>query len=147
MSKTSGQLLWRRMQITLPPFSSEIDTGLCQRNLAFDTSSNNEPTLGAVPIPPDRADGSRVQVIPLSPISAWTGVRHTEPFLSPTTGTVHVQFVNFTGGGGGDPTPQPVTINVLFWDPATAMGPGAATSYVVPFVPPGPPVLHPSDPV
>jgi len=123
MSKTSGQLLWNRMQITLPVGTTEVDTGLCQLNLAFDNSSNNEPTLGAAAIPADPADGSRVQVMPLSPIPAWVSVGHTEPFLSPVTKTVHVFFIN-SGRTSA-------TVNVLFWDPATSVGPGEAASYIL----------------
>jgi hypothetical protein len=114
MSKKSGQLLWNRMQITLTAGSQVVDTGLCQLNKAWANSSINEPGFGAP---------SRVQVIPMSPITAWSSVTHAEPVFNSSTQTVQVAFTNANEG--------PVTINVLFWDPATSVGPGEADSYVI----------------
>lgn len=112
MSTKAGQLLWNRVRLTLPPVQSfTVDTGLTQLSKNFDASSLNEPTLGGL--------ASRVQVIPLLPIDNWTNVSHGEPYL--LNGTVHVDFTSIGEG--------PVTINVLFWDPHTVIGPGNAQSY------------------
>lgn len=128
MSVKAGQLLWHRVQINLPVFVSEWDTGLTQLNRAFGNSSAGEPVFGDTPFPADPDAGSRIQVIPLAPLSAWAGVLVAEPFFDPTTQTVHVLFGNF--GPGGDVAPQPTTINVLFWNPATLIGPGKAMRYL-----------------
>lgn len=111
MSTKAGQLLWNRVRLTLPPGNLTVDTGLTQLNKDFDASSLNEPTLGGLP--------SRVQVLPLLPIDNWISVAHGEPYL--LNGTVHVDFISVGEG--------PVTINVLFWDPHTVIGPGNAQPY------------------
>lgn len=119
MSKKAGQLLWSRQQITISGTapSTTIDTGLCQLNKAWAASSLGEPGFGSVAAP------SRVQVIPMAPLAAWSGITHAEPTLNPTTGTVEVTFF---------PAPQaegPVIVNVLFWNPHTLVGPGDADLY------------------
>lgn len=122
MSKIDGQLLFNRAQLSLlagSPDANDIDTGLCQSSLAF---AAGDPTLGDSAAPIDPAAGSRVQVIPLAPLSAWAGVTHTEPRLDPITGTVKVRFDADT----------PTILNVLFWDPSTAVGPGLAHTYAIP---------------
>lgn len=123
MSTKAGQLLWRRAQITLEPGVTDFDTGLTQLNRAFENSSIDEPGLGSTPFPIDPNDGSRIQVIPLAPLNAWATVLNAEPFLDPTTNTIHVLFAQFVDE-------VPVTINVLFWDPHTAIGPGRAMTYL-----------------
>jgi hypothetical protein len=122
MSTNAGQLLWNRQRITLAAGDTLVDTGIRQVNQNFAANSVGEPNLG---IPGIAAPGdgtlpaSRVQVIPMAPLSQWTNVDHSEPWVNTATGTV---FVTFTGGGGE-------TINVLFWDPHTAIGPGEAETY------------------
>ena len=59
-------------------------------------------------------------VCPMSPVVAWFGISHGEPYLDPTTKTVHVAFLN-TGG--------PAMINVLFWNPHSAICPLDADPY------------------
>ena len=114
MSKKAGQLLWNRRNISLPAGPSVIDTGLTQLNRAWDNSSNAEPGFGTP---------SRIQVIPMAPLSAWTNVTHAEPVFNATTETVQIAFFNASEG--------PQTLNVLFWDPATAVGPGEADPYTI----------------
>lgn len=125
MSNNAGTLLWNRKQIiNLPPGNTVIDTGLQQQSLALGNSSVNEPPLGipgAAPVPDGALPASRVQVIPLSPIGAWTGVGVGEPYFDTTSGTVKVPFKNF---GANVPL-----LNVLFWDPHTSVGPGLANIY------------------
>lgn len=124
MSKIDGQLLFNRKQVTIllgSPDANDIETGLCQSSLAF---APGDPTLGTDPAPADPAAGSRVQVIPLAPLSAWANVTHTEPRLDPDTGTVKVKF-NLGGNVAS------VVLNVLFWDPSTAVGPGLAHTYAI----------------
>jgi hypothetical protein len=127
MSNKAGQLLWNRARITLTDAVTVIDTELQQQNKAFNNSSANEPPLGIEIAPPGPADGatpaSRVQVIPLAPTPDWDDVTHGEPFVDPATNTVKVSFNNLTS------PLVPVTINVLFWDPHTIVGPGLADTY------------------
>jgi hypothetical protein len=89
----------------------DADTGITQVQKGFENDSLGEPTFGSP---------SRVQVVPMAPLSAWNNVTHDEPIFDPTTGTVHVLFSN-----SGAPT----TINVLFWDPHSLIGPGQADTY------------------
>jgi hypothetical protein len=118
MSKKAGALLWNRQRVTVPaatnggpPGTLDVDTGLTQENKAFAGMSLNEPTFG---------NPSRIQVVPLSPIPAWATLTHGEPFFNTTTGTIHVVFSNAAGAA---------TINVLFWDPHSIVGPGVAVTY------------------
>lgn len=121
MSKINGQLLFNRQQIELQPnLELEVDTGLCQTSLAF---APGDPTLGTTSLPIDPDNGSRVQVVPLAPLGAWNLIGHSEPFLDPITGTVKVRFTSANEGT--------VKVNVLFWDPSTAVGPGLAHRYAV----------------
>ena len=123
MSKNAGNLLWNRRRITVS-VTVDIDTGLTQVGRSFGNSSQSEPPFGVngTVSPPDGTlPASRVQVIPMAPLSKWATITHGEPYFNTTTGTVHVQFA--TGEG-------PVTnLNVLFWDPHTVAGPGAAVTY------------------
>lgn len=121
MSKKAGELLWRRMRITLPPATggefpipsiTNVDTGVTQLNKAFDDMSLDEPSFGTP---------SRIQVAPMSPIPAWSSVTHSEPAFDSGTETVHVTFFNHVQ--------SPVTINVLIWDPHSTIGPGEADLY------------------
>jgi hypothetical protein len=124
MSKKAGALLWRRMRITLQPGVTGVDTGLTQLNKSFADQSSNEPPLGVVgvaPPPPGTLPASRIEVMPLAPTAPWTNITHSDPFFDPTTETIVVAFTN------GDKTPA--TINVLFWDPHTIVGPGQADPY------------------
>lgn len=112
MSKKSGQLLWNRQHVNLPAGPFTLDTGLTQLNRAWANSSADEPGF----------DGpSRIQVIPMAPLAAWADVTHGEPTFNPATQTVRVTFFNASEG--------PTTLNVLFWDPATVVGPGEADLY------------------
>jgi hypothetical protein len=127
MSTKAGALLWHRRRLTLSAGLTTVDTGLTQLNKSFANDSIGEPPLGVAIAPPGPPDGttpaSRVHVIPMSPIPAWTSVTHGEPFVDPATGTVKVTFNNTVSPAG------PVTINVLFWDPHTIVGPGQADTY------------------
>jgi hypothetical protein len=124
MSTKAGALLWNRQRITLPPGLTTVDTGLTQVNKSFAGMSPNEPPLGVEAAPPGPPDGalpaSRVQVIPMAPMSAWALIGHGEPFVDPATGTVKVTFNN----GGA-----PVEVNICFWDPHSMVGPGQADAY------------------
>ena len=113
MSEKAGALLWNRRRVAIGS-STTVNTGLTQVNKAFGNSSINEPVLGDGVVP------SRVQVIPMAPLDAWTGVTHEEPFLD-TDGLVKVVFHVANEGSA--------TINVLFWDPHTSIGPGQADTY------------------
>jgi hypothetical protein len=127
MSNNAGTLLWNRRHITLVQgggAANLIDTLLVQPQQAFGASSVNEPPLGvsaAAPPPDGTTPASRVQVIPLSPLSAWSSITHGEPYFDTTSGTVKVQFHN-----NGETV---IAINVLFWDPHTVAGPGQAQTY------------------
>jgi hypothetical protein len=127
MGTKAGTLLWNRQRLTLDAGLTSIDTRLQQVNKSFADMSPNEPPLGVTIAPPGPPDGtppaSRIQVIPMSPIPLWTDITHGEPFVNPATGTVWVTFNN-----GGK---TPVEINVLFWDPHSAIGPGQASTYNV----------------
>jgi hypothetical protein len=129
MSTKAGNLLWNRRRVSVGPANTDIDTGLRQANMSFDASSDSEPPLGISGVAPP-ADGSlpasRVQVIPLAPISEWMGaaISHSEPWFNTATGTV---FVTFRSGNEGQ-----ADINVLFWDPHTLVGPGEADTYNAP---------------
>jgi len=120
MSAKAGQLLWNRQRITLQPGTTQHNTGLQQTLLSMD------PPLGISIASPGPSDGtlpaSRVMVLPEAPLEPWVSglVTTGEPYLNPATGTVWVTF-NVTLG--------PVTINVLFWDPATIVGSGSADAY------------------
>jgi hypothetical protein len=124
MSTKAGQLLWNRKRITLQPGSRIFNTDLQQVNRAFNNSSDSEPPLGVVsaaPVANGTEPASRIQVIPMSPLSEWNTVTHGEPYVDETTGLVFVQFDNSAQGQ--------VTINVLFWDPHTSIGPGQVDTY------------------
>lgn len=127
MSAKAGNLLWNRQQVTLPAGVTVVNTGLQQVNKSFADQSPNEPPLGVSAASPGPAAGttpaSRVQVIPMSPLPSWADVTHGEPFVNTATGTVCVAFTN-----GSSPAAS-VTINVLFWDPHTLIGPGDADTY------------------
>lgn len=131
MSTKAGALLWNRRRVTIPPLNGGvgevIDTGLRQPNLSFPDYSRNEPPVGVTMAPPGPMFGvlpaSRIQVIPMAPIlpATWDFIVHGEPFVDPATGTVKVLFINIA--------PDPVPINVLFWDPHSIAGPGLADTY------------------
>lgn len=129
MSTKAGALLWNRQRLTLAVGLTTIDTGLRQVSKAFGNSSLGEPLLGIEAAPPGPADGtapaSRVMVIP-QPLNydKWSLVTHGEPFVDPATGTVKVTFSNTDL--------NPVTVNVLFWDPYPIAGPGDADTYHAP---------------
>lgn len=125
MSMKAGALLWNRQHILLAPGLTSIDTGVAQVDKAFGSMSPNEPPMGVTIAPPGPPDGtlpaSRLQVVPLAPTPAWTNITHGEPFLNPATNTMWVTFSN------SDKTPA--TVNVLFWDPHSLIGPGQANTY------------------
>jgi hypothetical protein len=116
MSTKQGNLLWRRMRLTLGTGATAVDTGLRQQNQNFE--AGDPPLAGSATV------ASRVMVIPLAPTDAWSGITHAEPVLDATTKTVHVTFTN--------PGEGPVTVNCLFWDPHSEVGPGQADTYVQP---------------
>ena len=117
MSKNAGTLLWNRQRINIPAppeigvyVPLDVDTGLTQPNRGLTASSATEPGLAA-----------RTQVIPMAPTVAWTFITHGEPYLDPATDTIHVVFSNADSNDA--------EVNVLFWDPHTMVGPGAADDY------------------
>ena len=118
MSTKAGTLLWNRQRINLPVGTTDIDTGLRQVGKAFGNMSLGEPGLGD----PAVGDASRIQVVPMSPIPLWTDITHAEPSLDATTQTVHVVFNNAS-------LSTVTGLNVLFWDPHSLIGPGAAETY------------------
>ncbi|MGH7177179.1 MAG: hypothetical protein ACREJC_07360 [Tepidisphaeraceae bacterium] len=123
MSANAGNLLWNRRRINLLLGANDIDTGIKATNQNWDANSVDEPPLGVIAaIAP--GDGtppaSRVQVIPMAPMTGWVGVTVGEPWLSTVTGTVHVTLT----------AAAPLNnVNVLFWCPATIAGPGLAATY------------------
>jgi hypothetical protein len=120
MSIKAGHLLWNRRRLELAAGDTNIDTGLIQVIKAF---APGEPTLGesgVAPPPPATGAVSRVQVIPMAPITGWTNITHSEPYLDTTTNTIHVVFTN---------AGALVAINVLFWIPHTINSPGSAEHY------------------
>jgi hypothetical protein len=126
MGRKAGTLLWNRMRINVPAgVGFDVDTGLTQVNKSFPDMSPGEPPLGVsgvvAPVggtPP----ASRIEVIPLSPISKWASITHSEPYFNTTTSTVHVAFNSGGETGVAD-------LNVLFWDPHSMVGPGDADTY------------------
>lgn len=133
MSLKAGALLWNRTTVAFAPNANsvEVDTGIIQENKSFDGMSPNEPGLDVRTIVvangPDITIGSRVQVIPVSPYSAWTNIIHGEPFVDATTNTVHVVFIH--SGLVPEPPFQFPPFNVLFWDPHSVTSPGQADTY------------------
>lgn len=117
MGLKAGALLWNRQRIELQANSASFhDTGLHQPNKSFADYSPNEPAINQY-----AAIGSRIQVIPMSPLPEWTTISHGEPFLDPD-GKIMVQFFNSDLYNNH-------TINVLFWDPHSMVGPGDADTY------------------
>lgn len=124
MGLKAGALLWNRQRLSLPPgtvtvngilpSTTPVNTGLTQPNRSFPSYSPDEPPLAGVA-------PSRVQVIPMAPLSGWTNITHGEPFLDPATDTVWVTFFN------NGLTPADIT--ALFWDPHSMVGPGEADLY------------------
>lgn len=103
MALASGALLLNRVQLTLPGGVTDVDTGITEVSLAV------TPSLA-----------SRVMVLPMAPTANWEFVTHANPTYSSTTRTVHVAFTNSSGA---------TTVNVLFWDPHTTVGPVDTDSY------------------
>jgi hypothetical protein len=103
MALASGALLMNRVQLPLAGGVTDVDTGLVQPDLAVN------PNLA-----------TRVMVLPMAPTDNWGSITHANPTFSATTNTVHVSFTNGSGA---------TTINVLFWDPHTSVGPVDADSY------------------
>ncbi len=114
MSTKAGALLWNRKSLVLAAGANDVDTGLTQLNTGFSNSSVNEPGFGTP---------SRIQVMPLAPTASWSQITHSEPVFNTTTKTIHVVFT--VAGQEG------TTVNVLFWDPHTAVGPGNAHIYAI----------------
>lgn len=119
MTARAGNLLWNRVHQDLVGGENNIDTllktsiqawGADQPSLGLHQAA--PPALGAIP-------ASRVMVIPLPPLAAWTGVEIGEPYFDTDTNTVHVTMS----------APDDVTVNVLFWCPHTIDGPGQADPY------------------
>lgn len=135
MGRKAGALLWNRIRLLIPAGHAipttgfQVDTGLIQPNHSFPDYSPGEPPLGVVTAPPGPANStgpaSRVQVIPMAPVGAWTTITHGEPYVDPTTRHVFVQFFNADNNNG-------YSVNVLFWDPHAIVGPGDADTYHAP---------------
>jgi hypothetical protein len=117
MAEKAGALLWNRVYKQLAEGTQTVNTGLKQPNTGFGDYSPGEPPLAGSPDP--GGVGSRIQVIPMSPLTAWAGVRHGEPQVN-EDGEVEVTFEIPDGGR---------LLNVLFWDPHSMIGPGAADPY------------------
>jgi hypothetical protein len=141
MGVKAGTLLWNRRHVTVPMRTNNgpflVNTGLRQPTHGFADYSPGEPSLGSFasvastlvplvpPVPPILpVVASRVQVVPMAPLSEWTLITHKEPFVDPRTGEVWVEFSN---GGKED-----AEINVFFWDPHSMVGPGSADTYEQP---------------
>lgn len=123
MSKQAGQLLWNHRHLTLASGVTDVDTGITQLGKSFNNDSSGEPPLGvnATTTPaPGTLPASRVQVLPMAPLSTWGSITHGEPYFNTTTNSVHVAFTN----GGSS-----VAVNVWFFNPATDIGPGQADTY------------------
>lgn len=115
MGKKAGFLMWNRMRITINANTAvEVDTELAQPTGSFQNMSTDEPRINQF-TGSSGTIGSRIQVIPLAPLIAWQNIVHSEPFLS-ADGKIKVLFTN-TGQSN-------VTINVLFWNPHSLVGPG-----------------------
>jgi hypothetical protein len=97
MSKKAGNFLWRRMRITLPagtgggegpvfPSRTDVDTGITQLQKGFNNDSLGEPgfDIGGV------GDPTRLQVVPMAPMTAWNSVTMDDPNWDLTTETMHV---------------------------------------------------------
>jgi hypothetical protein len=112
MPNIAGNLLLNRRRLTLPFGATDIDTGLQQDLRAFPVG---EPTDD-----PGVNEASRIMVCPMAPVIPWFGITHGEPYLDPTTKTVHVAFFN---------PGAPATINVLFWNPHSIICPLDADPY------------------
>lgn len=118
MGLKAGALLWSRKKLTLDPgVNPATDTGLRQVLQNFGDMSIDEPRINQFVGSDGSTIGSRIQVIPLVPTSNWANVAHSEAFLA-ADGSIRVIFTN-----NG---PNPVTINVLFWNPHSLIGPGDA---------------------
>jgi len=112
MPNIAGNLLIHRMQIFLIDGATDVDTGLQQNLRAFPVGEPTDDPVGAA--------ASRIMVIPMMPLANWLTVTHGEPYMHPTTHTVHVRFVS----NGSD-----VTIDALFWDPHSIVCPLSADPY------------------
>lgn len=118
MAVQAGQLLVVRRHLTLQEGITTVDTGITQASLGVD------PPVGGTNATADAAGvASRVEVKMLAPIAPWvTGnIRHGEPRLN-DAGTIEVDFWVEAGTGEQE-------INVLFWDPHTAVTPMDADAY------------------
>jgi hypothetical protein len=110
MPKIAGNLLITRKVLTLPNGLNDVDTGLVQTETNFVLG---QPGLSTNP--------GRVMVIPIGNTGAFQFLTLGEPTFSPVTNTVHVPMTNSAGAD--------LTINVLFIDPNTWLGPGYAERY------------------
>jgi hypothetical protein len=118
----AGQLLLSRQRITLQPgVPTNIDTGLTQGSLAAQSGDAPVGLIQATPPADGATPASRVMVVPLAPILEWGGVTHGEPYFDTDTNTVHVVFALSSESAQ--------EINVMFWDPHTAVGPVDAETY------------------
>lgn len=111
MALSAGQLHIVRKVITLEIGTTDIDTGICQTEVDV---ASGQPGLGT--------DPSRVVVIPIGNTGPFLSVSAVgEPFVSPSTGTVHVALTSDTSNS--------LRLNVLFVDLNTFVGPGRADNY------------------
>lgn len=130
MSAQAGNLhiVRQRVALTADATPTNIDTGIAVASQAYDKTGSpsdpvdpplgihqaSAPAAGATP-------ASRLQVIPLPPMAAWTGVTIGEPYFDTDTNTVHVELTSNVEGGS--------TVNVLFWAPHTCCGPIKVAAY------------------
>lgn len=132
MSVNAGQLLVVRKNMLLAGGATTVDTGLRAENRGYGNDSNGEPgDNGSNPVLAVPGVPSRVQVVPMAPTSAWANITHGEPYVAPNANgdpTVHVDFANAGG---------PATINAMFWNPHSLIGPCQCDTYIAPSPPIG----------
>jgi hypothetical protein len=133
MSAQAGNLHWKRARLILTGDGAgdNIDTGIKVAGRAYDQAGGPgnpvDPPLGleqAGPPANGATPASRLMVVMLPPLSAWTGVTMGEPYLDTDTDTVHVVLTSNIEGGSSP--------NVLFWAPHTNAGPGKCDTYNAP---------------
>lgn len=105
MALTAGQLHITRKVLLLPTGANDVDTGIIQTELDVSPGQARLST-----------DPSRVVVIPVGNVGPFLDIASiSEPFLDPTTNTVHV-IINVSN--------NTLHVNVLFLDLSTFAGPG-----------------------
>lgn len=110
MPKIAGNLLITRKVLVLSNGLNDVDTGLVQTETDFELG---QPSLNT--------DPGRVMIIPIGNTGPFQFLSLGEPVFSSVTNTVHVPLTNAAGSD--------LTVNVLFIDPNTWLGPGYAEQY------------------